>query len=627
MASNTSNISARTTHDLWVEARLFVLGISRPSPTTIALTVEYPSNIDTVDGAIIIINDKPILGSNYPNDGTQYVASTDLLAPADQIDGPNGAQVVAFYSGILGIPLPGIPDPITGKSTFTVTITNAQPNVLYYASVHASTNILQYYPIGVRSYPLEASRVEKDSSTYTGNIPSLPEPPVSPAAGFVYFDQGLNVVQYWTGSQWIPTRTDSILAGNINPGLLGQTYLYTIGAVLKLFDGTKWVDLTSANCTVRDHLGSFVPLGVVRSGSVLPENPELGDFYWNFTTHRPQYWNGVIWAHPDATTTLYIGGPVTPAGVGRLTVETELLPTPYVGQLFYNTSTKMLNVWTGTTWLQANTDQQGTVSTDKITVGTDGTYDERLRLIKALKNQLGWPVQCVELKEEQLNIAIDNALDNYRTWTDAAYRMQYVMFTVMDNQQVYYLNSAQDHTDKIVDVRKIHRLNILGANSLNWDSNIFFQTFLNQYYSSGYTDILSIHLMGSLAEDFQRIFAGDFTFLWNEPSRELLITRRIARNEKVILECLMERTEQELLIDRWAKQFLQNWALAECKMQLGLIRSKYSSGTPGPAGTITLNGELLVSEARQDMAELKQSVMDLEYGGLINLGNASFLMG
>jgi hypothetical protein len=62
-------------------------------------------------------------------------------------------------------------------------------------------------------------------------------------------------------------------------------------------------------------------------------------------------------------------------------------------------------------------------------------------------------------------------------------------------------------------------------------------------------------------------------------------------------------------------------------MQLGMIRSKFSSGTPGAAGTINLNGELLISEARQDMTELKQSIIDLEFGGFIGKGNVSFLIG
>jgi hypothetical protein len=622
----SSDINARTTHDLWVEARKFTLDIARPTPTTILLTVSYPTDIDTVDGAVITINDKAINGSNYPDDGTQYVASTNFQAPADRIEGTNGAHVVAFYSGILGSPLPGVADVATGLSTFTVTITNTVANQLYYASVHASTNVLQYYPIGIQSYPLESSRVEKDSSNYTGNIPSLPEAPTSPTFAMVYHDQSINAVQFWTGTQWIQTRADTIVSGAVSPCILGQTYLFTGLNELKVFDGVKWVTATSANFQLRQGM-AWIPLGTVASGTKLPEVPDLGMFFWNFTTNRGQYWDGTSWIYPDTSNSLFNAPPLTPAFTIPVYTQSIEQQVPFLGQLFYNTTRKVLEVWDGATWRQANTDQQGTPTTDKIAIGTDGSYDERLRLIKALKNQLGWPTMCVELKEEQFNIAIDNALDNYRQLSDAAYTMKYILYTLVEGQQLYYLNSAVDKTDSIVTVSKIHRLNILGANSLNWDSNVYFQTFLNQYYSAGYTDILSIHLLHNLSEEFERIFAGDMTFLWNEASRELLITRKVARNEKVIFQCHMERTEQELLVDRYCKQFLQNWALAECKMMLGLQRSKFSSGTPGPSGAISLNGEMLISEARQDMTELKEELLNMEYGGLVGQGNASFLIG
>jgi len=622
-------LNTRTTHDLWVNGQAFTIDISRPTPTTVLLTITYPTNMEVAEGAVVLMHDKAISTNNYPDDGKQYVPSTDFLAPADTIEGPQGAHVVGFWSKILGNPLPGIPDATTGKSTFTITVTNTNPTTLYYASVHAASNILQYYPIGIQSYPLEASRVEKDSSSYTGNIPVLPEAPLAPTNGFVYYDTALNVVQYWDGTQWIPTRMDSIAVGPYNPGLLGQVYYYTANSQLQVFDGTKWVVATAANFQFQVPGPAWTPLGTVTSGTALPTtglNP--GDFFYNFTTARGQYWNGTAWVYPTTSNSLFNAPPLTPAFVVPLTVESTPLGNPVIGTLFYNTSTKTLNVWTGTGWIQANTDQQGTPTTDKVAIGNDGSYDERIRLIRILKSQLGYPTQCVELEEEHFNIAIDNALDNYRAWSDGAYTRKFFLFTLIEGQQTYYLNSPQDHTDSIVSINKIHRLNILGANSLNWDSNIYFQTFLNQYYSSGYTDILSIHLVHSLSEEFQRIFAGDMMFQWNEPSRELFVTRKIARNEKVIIEAYCERTEQELILDRWCKQFLQNWALAECKYYLGMIRSKYSSGTPGPSGSITLNGELLITEARQDMQELKEELMNNEYGGGgIGQGNVSFLIG
>jgi len=61
---------------------------------------------------------------------------------------------------------------------------------------------------------------------------------------------------------------------------------------------------------------------------------------------------------------------------------------------------------------------------------------------------------------------------------------------------------------------------------------------------------------------------------------------------------------------------------------LGLIRSKYSSGLPGPTGGLSLNGELLLSEARQDFEELNRQLLDYEVGnGGVNYMNTAFLIG
>jgi hypothetical protein len=307
--------------------------------------------------------------------------------------------------------------------------------------------------------------------------------------------------------------------------------------------------------------------------------------------------------------------------------QNQELPVPYKGLLFYNTKHRNLMVFTGTKWIQANTDQQGTPTSDKVGIGSDGSYDERLRLIKILKAQLGWPARCVELGEEQFNIAIDNALDTYRQLSGGAYERRFIMYTMLANQQLYFMNSPTDATDRIVTIQRIHRLNILGATTLSGENNIYFQTFLNQYYSSQHTDLLSIHLVHSLSEEFQKVFAGDFTFTWNEARRELYVTRRIPENEKVVIEATIERTEQELLLDRWCKQWLQGWAMAECKEILGLIRSKYTSGTPGPAGTITLNGDQLLSEARLDFTDLREQILNYESGELASVGNVSFMWG
>jgi hypothetical protein len=623
---NASNLSSKNTHDLWVEARQFSVEIARPTPTTITLKVSYPTALTVADGALVLLSTKPITVVNYPVDGTPYVGSTDFAAPADKI---GDAHVISLYSAIQSAPLPAdVIDNTTGTTSFTITIQNTVQTELYYGSVHAASNVLQYYPIGVQSYPLADPVIESNRSPFAGNVPSLPSAPLAPTVGMVYHDQQTNLMQYWTGSVWIPTRSDTILTGETNPGIQGQVYILG-GASLMAFNGTSWVQCTATNLLFRDNLGVFnAPLSGVQSRTSLPDAPTLGLFVWNYTTNRGQYWDGAAWVVPSPTNALLnIGAGSVPAFTTPITLEPAALADPFIGELFYNTTSKCLNAWTGSTWRKVNTDQQGVPSPDKIAIGDDGSYEARQRLIGVLKHQLGWPTSCIELKEEHFNIAIDNALDNYRMWCDGAYRMAYVMYPLIPNQQTYYLNSQTDGTDKIVEVSKIHRLNVLGIETANGNDAIWSSGILTSYYSAATVDILSLHLLSSLSEEFQRLFAGDLTFLWNEGTRELLITRKVYRSEKVIIECRMEKTEQEILRDRWSKQFIQNWALAENKYQLGLIRSRFTSGTPGAAGTITQNGELLIAEANTDFAELKQSALDYEWGGMIGGGNQSFLIG
>jgi len=640
-----SDISAKTTHDLWVDARQFSIELTRPAtaPTTLEIKVTRPTILDVTDGAVVLLSEKPISSDNYPSDGSQYVALTTWTAPGNTVTANHigQAQVIGAYYGILNTPFPGAETTesnatVTGYpasfQTFTITVTGTDPNKIYYASVHAASNVLQYYPIGVQSYPLEGSQIERGSSAYTGNIPVYATAPTTPTPGMVYFDKQLNLVQYYDAfsGSWIPTRSDSIVSGPYNPGMLGQVYLYANNQLM-VFNGREWVQATSANMKLRTPTTTTGWSALARMTAQIyrPEIAVIGEMFYDYTLERIQYWDGTQWVFPNQSNVLFNPGTGdVPAFVTPITLEPELLRAPYIGQLFYNTTSRQLNAWNGVSWNKVNTDQEGAPSTSKISIGDDGSYDARIQLIKVLNAQMGWPQLCVELQEEQFNIAIDNAIQNYRQLSSGAYRRGFILFKLIPNQQMYYLNNAADKTDHIVDIHKIHRMGPLGVYG-GGPNDVWAQAFAQQYYdlAAGGGDILSTHLVAAYGEELSRLFAGDLMFQWDEQSHELFITKAIRGYETVIIEAMLERSEQELLNDRWCCQYIQNWALAELKMMLGLIRSKFASGTPGASGTINLNGELLVSEARQDMTELKEELLNYEYGGQVGLGNVSFLIG
>jgi hypothetical protein len=624
MADNTLQL---TTHELWIDGRAITLTAQKTNPTTLRLSWNLPANPRAYDGAIVLVSEDRLSSSNFPVDGTRYVASSNWTAPAEHID---GAHVVAAFYGFFG-------DNITQTS---VDVTNVDPTKLYYASIHVSSNVLQYYTVGCQSYPLESSRFEKKSETYAGSIPVSASPPENPTNGQAYFDPTTNIVLVWNDSMagWIKGSQDTVPVGALPPISVNQLFWNTNGNVLKYFNGTTWVVCDSTNTLVK--MGAaWAPFNSASMVTSLPAAPAIGDFAFYAlkapvsapTTKQLKFFSLGSWYNvsPDLVH-VYVGTVWVPiAAVNEEQMFGYADPViPNIGDFFYQQSSRDLLVWTGSSWAKADTENEGAPTTDKVGVGTDGSYDERLRLINVLKNQIGYPQVCVELSEEQFNVAIDNSLDEFRRRADNAYLHRHIAFTLKRGQSTYYLNDPRDKTDKIVNVMKVHRINMLGINSLSAENGLYAQAFFNQLYQGSNVDLVSIHLMNQLSESYEKIFAGNIVFTWDEASRQFMVLRNITlEQERVILEVVMERTEQELLLDRWAKQWLQGWAQSELWEMLGMIRTKYGN-LPGPNGGITMNGDLLLSMATEQQNELLRQITDYEAGnGGVNFGNTAFFIG
>ena len=80
----------------------------------------------------------------------------------------------------------------------------------------------------------------------------------------------------------------------------------------------------------------------------------------------------------------------------------------------------------------------------------------------------------------------------------------------------------------------------------------------------------------------------------------------------MLLECVCEKPEQELLVDRYCQQWLQSWSESELMLMLSHIRGKYQT-LPGPGG-ISMNGSELMSEGNNMQTECLRQIKDLEVG-------------
>lgn len=344
-----------------------------------------------------------------------------------------------------------------------------------------------------------------------------------------------------------------------------------------------------------------------------PSNPVLGELYYDVDNRLLFSWDGNGWA------------PITDHSPAS--GDTNPDQGAFVGDIFYNILERQLKTWNGAEWVAGEPDSTRTPMYNKLNVGTDLSNDERINLMDILKKQLGYPMVCTNLTDDHFNIAIDNAIQEIRHRVDNAYYRQYIPLQLKVDQQVYYLNDPQIGTDRVVDVLKVHRINLMGMSTAG-QSGIYAQTFLNQlFYPGAQVDLTTIFMIHQYAEMFNYIFAGDVAFQWRETTRQLTLFRRALTPENVLVEVSMEKTEQELFQDRWLVQWIQQWAEAEALLMQGRIRSKYPS-LPGPGGGLSLNGSDLIAEAQQLQEDCLRQIMDMEVGnGGAEFGNYSFTIG
>jgi hypothetical protein len=654
-----------TTQDLWVDGQSMTIK-SQLINDTLVLTWTLPPAPMVYDGAVVVVGTVPQAATEQPIDGTRYSASSNYGVPAPSNGMIGNAQVVAAFYGYFG-------DNIQQTS---VTVSNVDPSQIYYATIYPCSNILQYYSIGVQSYPLSSGPKVQNVSPYAGSIPTAFAPPENPSAGDAYYDPSTNSVFIYDGTQqaWAKSLQATVKSGDEIPIQKYQLWFQAFSKTLYFFDGTQWVKADSTNLRVKMGSTWAAYAGATQYGSpaVGDPSPSTGGAIWagsfdlSFDIGEAQ---GVFPATPPPTGTfalvtqqaaisappisslwfvslgqwfmptadlvqVLVNGqwnnivePSTTSGFG------VFLPAlPKVGDFFYNTASKRLLAWDGSSYVAIDKAQRGTPLTQKDGIGTSGVSDIRTGLATTLMNMLGYPSVCVELKPSNFDIAISRALSKFRQRADNGYKPAFIAFTVRGNstggQSVYYLNDPRDKTDKIVNVIRIHRINQLGIASLSADTGLYAQAFFNQLYQGSNVDVVSIHLMAQLSKLYEKIFAGNLVFTWDESKRELVILRRFLQaEERVILEVVMEREDDELITDRWCGIWIQDWARAELLEMLGNIRSKYGT-LPGAQGALSLNGDSLLAQAAELKTELQRQINDYEVGnGGLEWQNTAFFEG
>lgn len=428
----------------------------------------------------------------------------------------------------------------------------------------------------------------------------------------------------WDGSEW---KTVEVLIHNIDPH--------------NIVNGTYWRDTSTNRLYIRNNPTWTLLDPIVTDDD--PYIPTVGDFWFNTTTSQLNVYNGSAY-----TNVLYSTQPLT----------------PIKGFTYFNTSTNQLQQWNGLGWIepkpkftvsfaQNNTHillQSSAVGStarvdvgwDKATpfnatvfnqfkpallplqpkrggdgltgiptyaqlgVGTDGSSDERREMIDSVRHQLGYPMVEVELTNQQLNYAVDDAIETLRQRSGIAYKRGYWFLQIEPRQQKYILTDKRIGYNKIVSVVEIHRLSSAFLSNSE-GQGVYGQIALQQLYHMGSFDLISYHLVAQYISTMRNIFASQIMFDWNEDTRTLSIFKDLHKRERVLMEVVVERTEQDLFKDRYAKQWLQDYATAKAMQTLVNVRGKYAS-LPGSGGGVMLNANDLSARADTMILDLYEQI-------------------
>ena len=235
----------------------------------------------------------------------------------------------------------------------------------------------------------------------------------------------------------------------------------------------------------------------------------------------------------------------------------------------------------------------------------------RKEIKRYILNSLGDPVVNVELAEEQLNEAINQAIDEYLA--TGAFETAYAQLPV-DNQSSNVFDLPED-----AGTVKNVVFNIPFETAAGSTQDIFSFAVYASPFGPNYTNF--VHAAGNLGVFFEylqnrnRVIGNDITFkvvngqlyVWPIPRNAPSILIEYSKNSFGV-----EDKDQNIsLSNQWGIQWIRNYALAVSKGMLGKVRGKFSQVSGGPGSeSQTLNSAELVAESKEEITALKEQLFD-----------------
>ena len=244
---------------------------------------------------------------------------------------------------------------------------------------------------------------------------------------------------------------------------------------------------------------------------------------------------------------------------------------------------------------------------------SDNPQQDRQKVYDYCRAMLGDGMIDVELDPIHYETALDRALTRFRQRSSNAVEESYVFLTLEMNKNDYVL------PQEIINVESFFS-RTLGSIFGSQNCSIF-EPF-NLAYTNTYLlnstmlgGISTYYLFSSYQEMVGKMFGSYIEFQWIQSSRTLRILQRpFMDGEVLMLRCQNYRPDFAIINDLYAKQWIRDYSLANCKMILGEARSKFGT-IAGPQGGSQLNGSALQQAGVTELEKLDKELETLISGG------------
>jgi hypothetical protein len=214
---------------------------------------------------------------------------------------------------------------------------------------------------------------------------------------------------------------------------------------------------------------------------------------------------------------------------------------------------------------------------------------------------LGDSLVDVELTYKDVQLAFNKAKRTFQQIGPDNYRQGYFCINATRDDKIYMVPS---------EVTEVIR--IINPSSMTWNAedpltlaayNNLFTTGLSGNVS-GMGDWLSLELLGQHMEIWNKYTANAIDFIHDKHTNSIRLLQSPKREGKYILEVYRHLSDEEYMDLLW----VQSWAIAEAKRMLGMAYRKFS-GLPSPdGGSVSLGGDQLVQEAKEEFRMLREDV-------------------